>query len=112
MTDNELLEKLFSEARQMEVADNGFTERVMRQVPDTRAQTFSRLWTAFCVVVAVTVFVLMRGWEIIAYGMVTLLNNLQTLQTHLMIGAVLVLVLGLLGSSDVLHRERYFAVKG
>ena len=46
MTDNELLEKLFSEARQMEVADNGFTERVMRQVPDTRAQTFSRLWTA------------------------------------------------------------------
>lgn len=94
----------------MEVADNGFTERVMRQIPYSRALTFSRLWTTFCIIVATAVFVLMRGWELVAYGMVIMLNNVQALQHHLLIGAALVLVLGLMGIADVLHRERYGVV--
>ena len=34
MTDNELLDSFFQPARQQQIADNGFTERVMDSLPE------------------------------------------------------------------------------
>ena len=94
----------------MEVSDNGFTERVMQHLPDTKTQMLSRLWTMFCIIAAVVLFVLMRGWELVGYGLMMLLNNLHGLQSHVLMVAALALVLGVLSIADVLHRERYSVI--
>ena len=64
--DNLLVEAFFKEAAQQQIEDNGFTERVMGQLPARGASTerrLSRLWTLFCVVVALALFILLGGWE-------------------------------------------------
>ena len=113
MTDNELLEKFFRPARQMDIADNGFTDRVMEQIAaqDVRQTAFdasrlSRLWTVFCVIVGVVLFVLMRGWEPIIYGLMMLINTPPTQQQMLTL-FVSVVVVGLLAIGDIIGRERY-----
>jgi hypothetical protein len=118
MTDNELLEKLFSEARQMEVADNGFTQRVMQQLPQQSAYrpllrsrlALSRLWTVFCILVAVVLFVMMRGWELITFGLLMLANNLQAVKDNMILLLVLAVVGGLVCVSEVVRRERYSVI--
>ena len=76
--DNKLLEQFFLEASQQEIADNGFSERVMEQLPQRQRSSrifnvLSHLWTVFCVVFAVVVFVLSQGWNtLVSYIMVAL----------------------------------------
>jgi hypothetical protein len=118
MTDNELLEKLFKEARQMEVADNGFTQRVMQQLPQAEAYhpllrsrlALSRLWTGFCITVAVVLFVLMRGWELIGYGLLMLMNNSQALKDNLVLFVALAVVGGAACIYETVRRERYSVI--
>ena len=57
MTDKEnmMIEALFKQAAQQQIEDNGFTERVMKNLPDRKldvARRLSQLWTLFCLVVA------------------------------------------------------------
>ena len=106
MTDNQLLENFFQEARQTTVSDNGFTERVMQQVPDRRMLTLSRLWTVFCVAAAALLFILLRGWEMIAYSLLMLVNTPPTQQQLLMLAASAG-VIGLLAMAEVFGRERW-----
>lgn len=73
--DNELLEQFFQPARQMQVEDNGFTERVMRLLPD-RALRLSRWWTVFCVAMGLVLFVVFKGWQPLLVSMISLTNNL------------------------------------
>lgn len=70
MTDheNKLLQELFAQAAQQQIADNGFSERVMKSLPaDSRAVDSSRrlslLWTWFCIVAGVVCFFAFSGWE-------------------------------------------------
>ncbi len=106
MTDNQLLESFFQEARQATVPDNGFTERVMQQVPDRRMLTLSRLWTVFCVAAAALLFILLRGWEMIAYSLLMLVNTPPTQQQLIMLAASAG-VIGLLVFAEFVGRERY-----
>lgn len=107
MTDNEMLEQLFRPMKEMKVADNGFTERVMKQLPRRDVWQISRLWTAFCIAIAVVLFVLLRGWELIAYGLLMMMNNIDVAKSNLLIVTVLAGVLGLIFLSDVVRRERF-----
>lgn len=107
MTDNEMLEQLFRPMKEMKVADNGFTERVMKQLPRRDVWQIGRLWTAFCIVIAVVLFVLLRGWELIAYGLLMMMNNIDVAKSNLLIVTVLAGVLGLVFLSDVVRRERF-----
>lgn len=53
---NRLLKDFFCEASKAEIADNGFSRRVMRDVDiicQRRMKTASRLWTAVCAVAAI-----------------------------------------------------------
>lgn len=62
--DDALLEQFFAPAREQQMADNGFTERVMHRLPD-RAMQLSRLWTLCCLVVGIVfigAFLLLQGW--------------------------------------------------
>ena len=57
--DNIMIEEFFKQAAQQQIEDNGFTERVMMNLPETsqeRVRRLSRLWTLFCGVVGIVLF--------------------------------------------------------
>ena len=81
-----LLKQLFADAAKQTIEDNGFTERVMMNLPETdmaesRVRRLSHLWTLFCVVVALIAFWLAKGWPIvenvIAGGKHMLINAIE-----------------------------------
>ena len=118
MTDNELLEKFFSDARQTEIADDGFSARVMaqlnadavaRQAALRRERLFSRLWTLLCVAVAAALFVVLGGWNIIAYGLLMFLNTPPT-QHQILVFMASVGVIALLTVVEIFSRERYTVI--
>lgn len=67
MMDNEredkLLKQFFKENRQ-EIADNGFTHRVMRHLPD-RYVRIARIWTILCAAIAFILFVAFDGLQLV-----------------------------------------------
>lgn len=63
--DNILLEQFFKEAAAQQLEDDGFTQRVMQQLPG-HTNWLSHLWTLFCVIVALGIFVLSQGWTTLA----------------------------------------------
>ena len=69
MTDNnQFLEDLFKQAAQQQIEDNGFTERVMQNLPDARTDNvrrLSRLWSLFCILVALGLFFAFGGWQVL-----------------------------------------------
>lgn len=101
-----MLEQLFRPMKEMKVADNGFTERVMQQLPRRDVWHLSRMWTAFCLTVAVVLFVLLRGWELMAYGLLMMMNNMAVTKSNLVVVMVLALAFGLIALSDMVRRER------
>lgn len=109
--DNELLEQLFSPLRTMEIADDGFSQRVMQQLTATDCATsrslwLSRLWTVVCVAIALLLFVAMKGWYVVAWSVVTLLNNPPSPYMLLTLAALMVLTMTIV-TYDVVHRYRY-----
>jgi hypothetical protein len=72
--DNQLLEQFFQPARDYKVEDRGFTDQVMKLLPD-RAMRLSQWWTAACLLLGVVLFVVFRGWESLIVGVLTLLNT-------------------------------------
>jgi hypothetical protein len=71
---DELLEQFFQPAKNIQIEDNGFTNRVMKELPD-RALRLSQWWTLFCILLGVVAFVVFRGWEPIMVGLLTLLKT-------------------------------------
>lgn len=68
MTDNnQFLDDLFKQAAQQQIEDNGFTERVMQNLPTTAvtARRLSRLWSLFCILVGVGLFFAFGGWQVL-----------------------------------------------
>jgi len=105
MTDDQLLEKLFQPAREMSVADDGFTERVMERIPNRQTLMFSRLWTAFCIVVATVLFFALNGWGLIVYTVQQFVCTQHTQHTLLML-IVSATVVGTVIVGEILNRER------
>ena len=63
-----MLKQLFEQAAKQQIADNGFTERVMMNLPEvkeSRVQCLARMWTLFCLIVAVGIFWFTSGWNIV-----------------------------------------------
>ena len=69
MTDNnQFLDDLFKQAAQQQIEDNGFTERVMQNLPETNTNTvrrLSRLWSLFCIVIGVGLFFAFGGLQVL-----------------------------------------------
>ena len=62
------LTDLFKQAAQQQIEDNGFTERVMQNLPDARTDNvrrLSRLWSLFCILVALGLFFAFGGWQVL-----------------------------------------------
>ena len=83
MNDNEniLIESFFKEAAQQQIEDNGFTERVMANLPAGEvnlAHRLTRLWTWFCVVLGGVLFFLLNGWDSLKASFNMLLSAVLT----------------------------------
>jgi hypothetical protein len=65
MTDKDdlLLKSYFGEHKQT-IKDNGFTEKVMRQIPIKEMQ-LARIWTSTCTLLAIVLFIIFKGWTIV-----------------------------------------------
>lgn len=99
MTENndKLLENFFVGQRQ-EVADNGFTRRVMRRLPH-RSNCLAHLWTAGGFTLAAVLFVLLDGvqlvWDTLRETFTTTIENgmMQTDPKSLAVAVVVLLFL-------------------
>jgi hypothetical protein len=109
--DERLLQHFFSEAANQTIEDNGFTERVMQQLPVGHSafnvQRFSRLWTWFCVAVFVVLFVAFRGWELLAVQFEVMLRTMATQSFSINLMMLFSVVFGLLlvGTGEVISSE-------
>lgn len=65
--DEALLQRFFADSTRMDIADEGFTDRLMRRLPeevDTRCYRLYRLWTAAMAAVCVAVF-FVNGFQLL-----------------------------------------------
>lgn len=108
--DEQLLQHFFSEAAQQTIEDNGFTERVMRRLPaqPDRIKWFNRLWTAFCVTVAVILFTVFHGWELLAVQIEVFIRTtlVDPPQVNIMVAVLMLFSLLMVGLYEVLRAER------
>ena len=69
MTDNnQFLDDLFKQAAQQQIEDNGFTERVMQNLPEAKTDVvrkLSRLWSLFCILIGLGLFFAFGGWQVL-----------------------------------------------
>ena len=61
------LAEIFKQAAQQQIEDDGFTERVMQNLPEkaVSVRRLSRLWSLFCILVAMGLFFAFGGWQVI-----------------------------------------------
>ena len=61
------LADLFKQAAQQQIEDNGFTERVMQNLPThtVTVRRLSRLWSLFCILVGIGLFFAFGGWQVL-----------------------------------------------
>ena len=62
------LAEIFKQAAQQQIEDDGFTERVMQNLPETKTMTvrrLSRLWSLFCILMGVGLFFAFGGWQVL-----------------------------------------------
>jgi uncharacterized membrane protein YidH (DUF202 family) len=111
--DNDLLIKqFFQQAAQQQIADNGFTERVMQRLPQhtslaARRTLLTRLWTASCIVVFAVLFVAFHGWELLTIQFEVMLQTLsvQTFSVNLLMVATVLFGLLFVGVGEVISSE-------
>lgn len=79
-SDDRLIERFFQEAAQQQIADDGFTERVMASLPDAsvRVHQLTRMWTWFCILTGGVLFFLLNGWETLKATMLAILETVLT----------------------------------
>lgn len=113
--DEQLLQQFFSEAAHQKVEDDGFTERVMQrletegklQASVIRLHTITRLWTIFCISVFVILFVVFRGWELLAVHLEVMLRTMaaQSFSINLMMLFSVVFGLLFVGTGEIISSE-------
>ena len=117
MEDNErLLQQFFNDAASQQIDDNGFTEHVMQRIEAEQrvqrstlnVQRFSRLWNVFCITTFVVLFIVFRGWELLAVHFEVMLRTLatQSFSINLMMMFSVVFGLLLVGAGEVISSER------
>lgn len=110
-TDDELLEQFFA-ANMPQPQDDGFSQNVMRQLPQ-RARKMNRIWSFACALLAAAIFLLFDGieqlrvlvWRMLgdAAGYVASIDFSVLSPVMIVLAAVVLLVVGL---SNLLPTQR------
>ena len=101
-----LLQQFFSEAASQQIEDNGFTERVMQHLP-SRMTWVVRIWNTVCIVLFAVLFVVFRGWDLLAVQLEVMLRTMSTHSFSINLLMMFTIVFGLLfvGVGEVALRE-------
>ena len=104
--DERLLQQFFSEAANQKIEDNGFTDRVIRQLPERKSR-FVFLWNIACVAVFLVLFVVFRGWDLLAVHFEVMLRTLssESFSINLLMMAVVLFGLLFVGVGEVISSE-------
>ena len=100
--DEQLLLRFFGETALQPIADDGFTERVMQRLPAApkaagdAGRRFQVWWNAACVAVFVVLFVVFRGWELLAVHFEVMLRTLAAESFHVNIAVLASVLFGLI----------------
>ena len=80
MDDNENLIEQFMKQSRQEIADNGFTERVIRRLPESKSQRdwLPEVWNVVMMVVAVLLFVALGGVSLVKNALIQFLDSAMT----------------------------------
>lgn len=100
--DEALLEQFFA-AQRIDIADNGFSQRVMRRLP-SRTSRLNRLWTLLCVVLGLVFFFVVRGWQALADAVTIVLRTLPAQDVFQLTPLTIVISLVLLAYMVVFHQ--------
>lgn len=106
MTDDKLLQQFFSDAARQQIADDGFTERVLQALPKADnamtpasvphaapriAGRFTFVWNTLCIAAFLVFFVYVRGWQLLADHFAQLLHSVSSL--HITFNPILLAVI-------------------
>lgn len=87
----------FFKAEKKEIEDNGFSRRVIRHLPD-RSKKLSDIWSVFCTVIAIILFFVFKGYEVILNILHEAFNGaMQTGIAHLDLKSLLIVGVVLIG---------------
>jgi hypothetical protein len=110
MTDEELVMQFF-ESNRIEIDDDGFSKRVMSQLP-SRSVRLNRIWTAACWIIGIAVFFLCNGWKQLgvlisnAYGnLVGAMSSMQLITVSPAIIWLSLMILASLAFYEVVRSE-------
>ena len=115
MTDKNdvLLKQFFQDAATQQIADKGFSERVMQHLPErapfivAHRKLFTRLWTCCCVLLFSVLFVLIDGWDLLSVQFEVMLRTMavQTISVNLLVAATILFGLLFVGVGEVISSE-------
>lgn len=60
--DEQLLQSFFADCQE-DIPDDGFSQRVMRSLPDTSPRRLERWWQVACVLAGIAILVLSQSWN-------------------------------------------------
>ena len=80
MEDNERLIEQFLKQNRQEIADDGFTERVMRGLPESKSQRdwLPTIWNGGMIIIAIILFVAFRGIGLVKNALFQTLDSALT----------------------------------
>lgn len=102
MTDNDeiLIGKFFEQASKQEIADNGFSKRVMRRI-SPRPNWAYRLWTAACLVAIVAFIIAMKVPQLLLVYLEVAMRTTMVSPEKLLLSLPL-LYIAIVGTSAIL----------
>ncbi|MBO7553977.1 MAG: DUF5056 domain-containing protein [Bacteroidaceae bacterium] len=74
---DDILLKEFLQANKQEIADNGFSRRVMNRLPEHKAQVLSFILSALTLVLAVAIFYFQGGLTLIGSALREVFQNIS-----------------------------------
>lgn len=81
-SDHRLVNRFFEKYSQP-LEDQGFSEKVMRHLPD-RIFWLNRVWSVLCTLVGIAIFILVKGWQsLVEVFQALLMENLKVVSSML-----------------------------
>ncbi len=111
--DEQLLQQFFTEHKQV-IPDQGFTERLTQRLP-MRTLLLEKVWTTFCIILCIVLFIAMDGIHLISRPFATFLHRcwerisqippidfsfIQFYNIYVLTGAILLIIVGYKAITD------------
>ena len=111
-----MLDAFFKEAAEVQISDNGFTERVLNALPESRRaenkamrkiRQWATAWNIISIIATIALFILMKGWNIAYDLLATLIATAHTFDYTYLLFWLMILPLAVVAGTVYLFRTSY-----